>query len=128
MLRKLNKKKEGEDDEAYFMRKFQEIKKKKTNDKSMHALIVQEDVAENEFGGVEVLSTDSEDEEVRKPTHGREFVVKSEGSEVAGRCLMVTVGVSHMRGYTTDDGCEEAKGEGRKMLYRKTSRRVDQVM
>ena len=33
MLQNLNEKKEGEDDEDYHMRKLEEIKKKKTNDK-----------------------------------------------------------------------------------------------
>ena len=59
MLRRLNEKKEGEDDEAYFMRKLEEIRRKKTNEKSMPSLIMQEDVIENEFGGVEIQSTDS---------------------------------------------------------------------
>ena len=57
--KRLNEKKEGEDDEAYHMRKLEEMKKKKKNDNSMPAFIVQENVAENEFGGVEIWSTDS---------------------------------------------------------------------
>ena len=66
-----------------------EIKKKKIVDNFMHALIVQENVAENEFGGVEVWSTELEDNEVRKPTHGRAFVAEEETSQFVGRCLMV---------------------------------------
>ena len=76
MLRRKNEKKESEDDEAYHTRKLEEAKKKKSNDKSMHVLLVQENVEENEFGGVEVWSTNSEDEEVCKPTHDRAFIVK----------------------------------------------------
>ena len=40
MLRRLNEKKEGEDDETYYMRKLEEIKTKKVADNSMPALIV----------------------------------------------------------------------------------------
>ena len=58
------------------MWKLVDIKKKKIVDNFMHALIVQENVAENEFGGVEVWSTDFEEYEVRKPSHGSAFVVK----------------------------------------------------
>ena len=76
MIRRLNEKREGEDDEAYHMRKLEEITKKKSNDKSMSVLIVQENLEENEFGGVKVWFTDSENEEVCKPTHGRAFVAK----------------------------------------------------
>ncbi|XP_052622916.1 uncharacterized protein LOC128128126 [Lactuca sativa] len=81
MLRKLAEKRDGEDDEAYYMRKLEEIKNKKTTNS-----------AKDEFGGVEVWSTDSEDEEVRKPTHGRAYVAKEAGS--AGKCLMVSAGSS----------------------------------
>ena len=58
----------------------------------MNALIVQENADEDEFGGVEVQSTDSEDEEVRKPTHGKACVEKEVGS--AGKCLIVTASSS----------------------------------
>lgn len=40
MLRKLAKKKDGEDNEAYHMRKVEEIKKKKSTNNLMNALIV----------------------------------------------------------------------------------------
>ena len=96
MLRKLFEKKDGEDDEAYHLRKLEEIKKK-TISNSMNALIVQENIVDDEFEGVEVWSTDFEDEEVRKPTHGKVFVAKEDNIEFAGRCLMVTTGVSQMR-------------------------------
>ena len=60
LLRRLNEKKEGEDDEAYHLRKLEEIKKKKkNNDNTMPTLIVQENKDEDEFGRVEVWSTDS---------------------------------------------------------------------
>ena len=49
----------------------------------MNALIVQENADEDEFGGVEVWSTDSEDEEVRKPTLGKAYVPKD--ASQAGR-------------------------------------------
>ena len=61
---------------------------------------------DDEFGGVQVWSTDSEDDEVRKPTHGKAYVAKS--GDAGGRCLMVT-DVSQMRGYNTDGGKEVAK-------------------
>ncbi|XP_052627489.1 uncharacterized protein LOC128134106 [Lactuca sativa] len=64
MLRKMSKKREGEDDKEYYMRILEEIKIKKSTNVSMNALIVKEHVIDDEFGGVEVWSTDSEDEEV----------------------------------------------------------------
>ena len=112
MLQRLNEKKEGEDDEAYHLQKLEEIKKKKSVDNTMPAFIVHEKYAENEFGGVEVWSTDFEDEEVRWPTHGNSFVVKEESSLLGGRCLMVTSDASQMRGYTTDSGYGVDNGHG----------------
>ena len=90
MLRKLAEKKDGEDDEAYYLRKLDEIKKKKTTNSSMDSLIVQENLDDDEFGGVEVWSTDSEDEEVRKPSHGRAYVAREGVSSSARKCLMVS--------------------------------------
>ena len=40
------------------------------------------------------LKCGSEDEEVRRPTHGRAFVMRQEDEKVTGRCLMVIVGVT----------------------------------
>lgn len=77
---------------------MEEIKNKENVDNTMPALIVQENEVEDEFGRVKVWSTDSEDEEVRRPAHGRSFVAKDEGSQLHGRCLMVTSEVSEMRG------------------------------
>ncbi|XP_052621843.1 uncharacterized protein LOC128127401 [Lactuca sativa] len=94
MLKKVAERRESEDDEAYHLRKLEEIKKKKIGAGPMNALIVQEKVVDNEFGGVEVWSTDSEDEEVRRPTHGKAFVARKEDENVTRRCLMVTAGVS----------------------------------
>ena len=57
MLRKLAEKRDGEDDEAYYMRRLEEIKNKKTTNGAkgtMNALIVQEKADEDEFDGVEV--------------------------------------------------------------------------
>lgn len=53
---------------------------------------------------MEVWSTDSEDEEVCKLTHGEYFIVKVEVLEYEGKCLMVCNDVSEQRGYATDDG------------------------
>ena len=61
---------------------------------------MQEDV--DEFGRVEVRSTDSEDDEVRKPTHGGCFTVNYGGPEYEGSFLMVRGDVSEHRGYVTD--------------------------
>ncbi|KAL7585167.1 uncharacterized protein LOC111912704 [Lactuca sativa] len=105
MLRRKNEKNEGEDEEAYHMQKLEEIKKKKSSDNYMPAFVVQENLAQGEFGGVEVWSTDSEDEEVRKPTHGRVFVAKEHNSQCSRRWLMVTEGGSQMK--------ENASGSGR---------------
>ncbi|KAL7600855.1 hypothetical protein Lser_V15G25093 [Lactuca serriola] len=92
VLRKMAEKRDDEDDEAYYMRKLEEINKKKATNSSMNALIVQENADEDEFGGVEVWSTDYEDEEVRKPTHGKAYVAKEVGS--AGKYLIVTASSS----------------------------------
>ena len=54
MLKRMNGKKETEDEETYYLRKLEEIKKKKNVDNTMPALIVQESKPENEFGRVEV--------------------------------------------------------------------------
>ncbi|KAI3767848.1 hypothetical protein L2E82_18277 [Cichorium intybus] len=87
LLRKQAEKKEQVKDEAYYAKKIAELKK---NDASSTkaAFVVKED---SEFGAIEVWSTDSEDEEVRNPTHGR--------------CLMVKADHSESRGYSTD-GCQ----------------------
>ncbi|KAL7590356.1 hypothetical protein Lser_V15G35623 [Lactuca serriola] len=45
-------------------------------------------VDNDEFGDMQVWSTDSEDDEVRKPSHGKAYVAKS--GEADGRYLMVT--------------------------------------
>ena len=68
----------------------------------MPTLIVQENDVEYEFGRVEVWSTDLEDEEVCRTTHGRSFIAKEEDLQFGGRCLMVTTDVSGLRGYATN--------------------------
>ena len=83
----MSENKEEEKDEGYYLQKIEEIRKKKSANNEKPALIVQE--GNDEFGRVEVWSTDYEDEEFRKPTHGRCFVVKSGALEYEGRCLMV---------------------------------------
>ena len=85
MLRKLSEKKEGEDDEEYHMCKVEEMMKKKTSNIVMNVLVVQENVLDDEFGGVEVWSTYSEDEELCKATHGKALVVKESNAEIAGK-------------------------------------------
>lgn len=86
----MSDKNENEDDEAYYLQKLEEIKKKKAiANNTMNALIVQENLVDDEFGGMEVWSTDSEDEEVRKPIHGMASVAKEAETEVAWKCLMV---------------------------------------
>nr|AGM34082.1 hypothetical protein [Lactuca sativa] len=109
MLKKKAEKIDEDDEEVSLLGRLEEIKKRKSaaNNKTMNALIVQDTGNSDEFGGVEVWSTDLEDEEVRKPTHGKAMLVKEEPA--AGRCLMVTEGVSQMRGYTTDGGLEDEK-------------------
>lgn len=109
VLKKQSEKNEDENEEAQHLRKLEEIKKKKAANNIMNALIVQENIVDDEFGGVEVWSTDSKDEEVRKPTHGRVFVAKEGKPEFVGRCIMVNVVLSRLRGYTTECESEEAK-------------------
>ncbi|KAI3508867.1 hypothetical protein L1887_23887 [Cichorium endivia] len=87
LLRKQNEKKEQVKDEAYYAQKIEEPRKKDTSN-AKPTFMVQED---DEDGAVEVWSTDLEDEELRKPTHGR--------------CLMVQTNVSEQQGYSTD-GCQ----------------------
>lgn len=62
MLRKMAEKRDGDDDEAYHERKLEELKKKKSTNNSMNVLIVQENIVDDEFEGIEVCLTDSEDE------------------------------------------------------------------
>ncbi|XP_023755002.1 uncharacterized protein LOC111903469 [Lactuca sativa] len=52
VLRKMTEKNDNEDDEAYHLRKLEEIKKKKVvaNNNTMNALIVQENLMDDEFG------------------------------------------------------------------------------
>ena len=98
---------DGNDEEAVLQKRLDELRKKKsTTNPSINALIVQGSVNDDEFGSTEVWSTDSEDDEVRKPTHGKAYVAKEESS--GGRCFMVT-DVSQMRGYNTDGGSDGPK-------------------
>ena len=112
MLRRMNEKKDEEDEEAYYLIKLEEIKKKKNVDHSNPAFIMQED--DDEFGRVEVWSTDSEDEEVRRPAHGECFIMKVELLKYEGKCMMVHSDISDQRGYASDgdktsDNCFAAK-------------------
>ncbi|KAI3700158.1 hypothetical protein L2E82_44777 [Cichorium intybus] len=87
LLQKQTEKKEQVKDEAYYAKKIANLKKVDAST-IKSAFVVQED---SKYGAVEVWSTDSDDEEVRKPTHGR--------------CLMVKGDSSEFRGYSTD-GCQ----------------------
>ena len=79
MLKKMSEKNVDDDEEANLIRRLEEIKKKKVgSNNTMNALLVQGYNVDDDFGGVEVWSTNSEDEEVRKPTHGRALLVKEE--------------------------------------------------
>ena len=76
-----------EKDETYYLQKIEDLRKKSVAN-SKPALIVQEE--SDEYGRVEVWSTNSEDEEVRKPTHGGcFFLANSKEKEYEERCLMV---------------------------------------
>ncbi|KAI3499728.1 hypothetical protein L1887_35537 [Cichorium endivia] len=79
--------KEQVKDEAYYAKKIADLKKDDAST-TKSAFVVQED---SEYGAVEVWSTDYDDDEVRKPTHGRCLIVKEDSSEY--------------RGYSTD-GCQ----------------------
>ena len=70
----------------------------------MPAFVVQVNMAQGEFGGVQVWSTDSEDEEVRKPTHGRAFTPKQEDSQYSRRCLIVSESGSQMEKNASESG------------------------
>lgn len=64
MLRKQQEKNEKEKDKAYYMQRIKELHNSKLNGK---VLIIGED--DNDDGNVEVRSTDSKDDKVRKPNH-----------------------------------------------------------
>ena len=81
----MNEKKEDEDDEAYFLRKLEEAKKKKSSAEAKPALIVQEH--DDEFGRVEVWSTNSRDEEVRRPIYGMTLWRKWRIRSIVGSAL-----------------------------------------
>lgn len=100
MMRRMNEKKEEEKNEAYYLQKIEELRKRKNAENVKPALIVQED--EDEFGQVEVWSTDSEDEKVRKPMHGECFVAKVVAKEHAGKCLVVHGEVSEQKEFVTE--------------------------
>ena len=105
--KKMAEKDEDKDEEASLLKRLEEIKRKKAaTNPSMNALVVQDSVDDDEFDGVQVWSTNSEDDEVRKPSHGKSYVAKN--GDAGGRCLMV-LDISQMRGYNTDGGNEEAK-------------------
>lgn len=110
VLRKLNEKKVKSKEEAYYTQNIEDLRKYNSTGK---ALIVAED--ESDDGEVEVWSTDSEDEQVRKTTHVECFVVIKEkvnkevdviGIAKGGTCLMVGSVSSESHGYFTDEGAK----------------------
>ena len=60
-MRKMSENKEEEKNEAYYLQKIEELRRRMNVENTKPALIVQEDG--DEFGRVEIWSTDSEDEE-----------------------------------------------------------------
>ena len=64
-------------------------------------MILQEN--DDEFGRVKVWSTDSEDDEVRRPTHGGCFVEKDQVPVYQGRCLTVNNNVSEQKGCASNN-------------------------
>lgn len=69
VLRKKREKKEKRKDEAYYVKKFKDVKKLNIQRK---ALIVEEE--DNDAGNVEVWFTDYEDDEIRRTTHRALFM------------------------------------------------------
>lgn len=101
MLRRMNEKKETVNDEAYYLLKIEELRKR--NDvNAKPTLIVQE--GSDEDIRVEVWSIDFVVDEVRKPTHGGCFVAKSDFQDYEGRCLMVQNVISKQGSYANDSG------------------------
>lgn len=98
MLRKIHEKKEKTKYEYYYNQKIEELWKSKSNGK---ALILEED---DNDGRVEVWSTDSEDEEIWRPTHGKGFIVKEDKIFDGGKCLMVGSTDSEIQEYFTNEG------------------------
>ncbi|XP_052625840.1 uncharacterized protein LOC128132881 [Lactuca sativa] len=68
-----------------------------------------ENIVNDEFDGVEVWSIDSEDEEVRTPSHGRAYVAREGVVVSAGRCLMITTESKHEKEKVKEDKCFAAK-------------------
>lgn len=89
MLRKMNEKKEKSKDKAYYTENIEDLCKSKPTWK---ALTIAE--YDSDDGQVEVWSIDSEDENVRMPTHGECFVVKESKFDKescvrkGGKCLI----------------------------------------
>ena len=100
MLRMMIDKMEEEKNEAYKLQKIEELRKSNNTENAKPTLIVQE--KGDEFGWVEVWSTELEYEEVRKPTHGEYFVGKAEAKEYAGKCLMVKSERSEQKEFATE--------------------------
>ncbi|XP_052625831.1 uncharacterized protein LOC128132873 [Lactuca sativa] len=68
-----------------------------------------ENIVNDEFDGVEVWSIDSEDEEVRTPSHGRAYVAREGVVVSAGKCLMITTESKHEKEKVKEDKCFAAK-------------------
>lgn len=76
--------KDKKKDEAYYVKKIEDLKKLKIQG---IAPIVEED--NSVVGNIEVWSTDWEVEEVKRPPHGNYFVVDNIEGDVKIKCLMV---------------------------------------
>lgn len=55
-------------------------------------------------GQGKVWSTDSKDDEVCQPTHGKRFMVREQKSRIEGKCLMLGSTDFESQWYFTDDG------------------------
>lgn len=66
------------------------------------SLIVEEDYNDSE--NIEVWSTNLDDDEIRRPTHGACYAANMEEKASSRRCFMVQIVSSRSQGYFTDDG------------------------
>lgn len=98
MLKKQNEKKEKDKDEAYYVKKIEDLHKLKVNG---NALMVCDE--KNDDENVEVWSTESKDEFRRQP-HGDWLIVKGLKNESGERCFMVKSVILESQRYFTNEG------------------------
>ncbi|XP_023738669.1 uncharacterized protein LOC111886644 [Lactuca sativa] len=100
MLRKKSVKNDDDDEEASLLHRLDEIKKKKVGShNTMNALIVQGNTVDDEFGSVEIWSTDSEEEDVQ-PTLNQVHTVQ-------GVTQLQTAELTTLVKEDNADGCDE---------------------